>query len=38
MTMRPAKDLTEALTIAEQLLGYSGTVTVIPEGISTIVG
>lgn len=38
MKMHPAKDLTEALTIAEQLLGYSGTVTVIPEGISTIVG
>ena len=38
MKMHPAKDLQEALTIAENLLGYPGTVTVIPEGISTIIG
>lgn len=37
MKMYPAKDLTEALMQAETLLGRSGTVTVIPEGISAIV-
>ena len=38
MKMHPARDLQEALALAEALLGYPGTVTVIPEGISTIVG
>ena len=38
MKMHPARDLSQALRIAEELLGYSGTVTVIPEGISTIIG
>ena len=38
MKMHPAKDLQEALATAEALLGHPGTVTVIPEGISTIVG
>ena len=37
MKMHPAKDLTEAMTIADSLLGYPGSVTVIPEGISTII-
>jgi len=37
MKMHPAKDLPQALQIAEDLLGRSGTITVIPEGISTIV-
>ncbi len=37
MKMHPAKDLIQALEIAEGLLGYKGTVTVIPEGISTII-
>jgi nickel-dependent lactate racemase len=37
MKMHPAKDLDQALQIAEELLGKEGTVTVIPEGISTIV-
>lgn len=37
MKMHPAKDLPEALSIAESLLGRKGTVTVIPEGISTII-
>lgn len=38
MKMHPAGNLNEALAIAESLLGHPGTVTVIPEGISTIVG
>lgn len=38
MKMHPAHDLQEALSLAENLLGYPGTVTVIPEGISTIIG
>ena len=38
MKMHPAGNLNEALAIAENLLGHPGTVTVIPEGISTIVG
>ena len=38
MKMHPAADLSQALGIAHTLLGYPGTVTVIPEGISTIVG
>ena len=37
MKMHPAKSLPEALAMAEALLGYPGTVTVIPEGISTII-
>ena len=37
MKMHPAKDLDEALQIAENLLGREGSVTVIPEGISAIV-
>ena len=37
MKMHPAKDIPQALQLAEELLGHPGTVTVIPEGISTIV-
>ncbi len=37
MKMHPAEDLPRALAIAEKLLGFSGSVTVIPEGISTII-
>ena len=37
MKMHPASDLPQALEIAEKLLGREGTVTVIPEGISTII-
>jgi nickel-dependent lactate racemase len=37
MKMHPAKDLPHALEIAEQLLGFAGSITVIPEGISTII-
>ena len=37
MKMHPATDLAEAMTIAEKLLGKSGAITVIPEGISTII-
>ena len=37
MKMHPAQDLHHALQIAETLLGKQGTITVIPEGISTIV-
>ena len=37
MKMHPASDLPQALEIAEKLLGYRGSVTVIPEGISTII-
>jgi len=37
MRMHPAKDIPQALLLAEELLGHPGTVTVIPEGISTIV-
>jgi hypothetical protein len=38
MKMHPAGNLNEALAVAEAILGHPGTVTVIPEGISTIVG
>jgi nickel-dependent lactate racemase len=38
MKIHPAKDLHQALAIADGLLGYQGSVTVIPEGISTIIG
>ena len=38
MKMHPAADVEEALTIAQDLLGHEGTITVIPEGISTIIG
>lgn len=37
MKMRPAKNLQDALLIAENLLGKQGNITVIPEGISTII-
>ena len=37
MKMHPAKDLDEAISIAENLLGFPGQVTVIPEGISSII-
>ena len=37
MKMHPAKDLDHALQIAEDLLGRKGSITAIPEGISTIV-
>jgi hypothetical protein len=37
MKMHPAKDLTEALVLADSILGFPGCITVIPEGISTIV-
>ena len=35
--MLPAHSVGEALAIADDLLGYAGTVTVIPDGVSTIV-
>ena len=38
MKMYPAADLNEAMTIAEKLLGRTAPITVIPEGISTIIG
>ena len=38
MKMHPASSIDEALQIAETLLKKSGSVTVIPEGISTIIG
>ena len=37
MKMHPAKDLPQALEIADSLLGFKGSITVIPEGISAIV-
>jgi len=37
MKMHPARDLPDALEIAEMLLGKPGSITVIPEGISTII-
>lgn len=37
MKMHPAADIPEALAIAESLLSRPGTVTIIPEGISTII-
>ena len=37
MKMHPAKDLDQALRLAEELLGCQGSITVIPEGISTII-
>jgi hypothetical protein len=37
MKMYPAESLEQALQMAESLLGYPGSVTVIPEGISAIV-
>ena len=37
MKMHPAASLEEALDIAEHLLGRKGTITLIPEGISTII-
>ena len=38
MKMHPASDLDQALQIARQLLGRNASITVIPEGISTIIG
>lgn len=35
--MHPAKDLRQALQAARELLGRDGSITVIPEGISTII-
>ena len=37
MKMHPVKNLQDALMIAENLLGKQGNITVIPEGISTII-
>ena len=37
MKMHPADNLQDALGLAEALLGKEGSITVIPEGISTIV-
>ena len=37
MKMHPAENLQQALEIAEKLLGSPGSITVIPEGISTII-
>ncbi|MBR2047267.1 MAG: nickel-dependent lactate racemase [Oscillospiraceae bacterium] len=37
MKMHPAQDLSQAIALAEELLGRKGSVTVIPEGISTII-
>ncbi|MBR4290067.1 MAG: nickel-dependent lactate racemase [Oscillospiraceae bacterium] len=37
MKMHPAENLQQALEIAEKLLGRPGSITVIPEGISTII-
>ena len=37
MKMHPAKDIPQALELAEKLLEHPGLLTVIPEGISTIV-
>ena len=37
MKMHPARDLPQALEIADRLLGTQGSITVIPEGISTII-
>ncbi len=37
MKMHPAQSVEEALQIAEKLLGRPGSITVVPEGISTII-
>ena len=37
MKMHPAENISQALAIAEELLGHRGSITVIPEGISTII-
>ena len=37
MKMYPASNLEEALATADNLLGFQGSITVIPEGISTII-
>ena len=37
MKMHPARTMAEALAIADSLLSREGTITVIPEGISTII-
>ena len=37
MKMHPAEDLSQALALAEELLGRGGSITAIPEGISTII-
>ena len=38
LKMHPASDLNEALQIAESLVGKDASITVIPEGVSTIIG
>ena len=38
MKMHPAADIAQAIEIAENLLGKTPAITVIPEGISTIIG
>ena len=38
LKMHPAADLAEALQIAESLVGKDASITVIPEGVSTIIG
>ena len=38
LKMHPAADLNEALQIAESLVGKDASITVIPEGVSTIIG
>ena len=38
MKMHPAGDIDQAMELARTLLGRDGTVTLIPEGISTIIG
>ena len=38
LKMHPASDLAQALQIAESLVGEDASITVIPEGVSTIVG
>ena len=37
MKMHPAADLQQAVALAEELLGRQGSITLIPEGISTII-
>ena len=37
MKMHPTKDVPQALEIAEGLLGYESSITVIPEGVSAII-
>jgi vacuolar-type H+-ATPase subunit B/Vma2 len=37
MKMHPASDLAQAIEIADAILGRKGSITLIPEGISTII-